>query len=78
VQAFFIISGFYMTLVLGGKYADTRLFYTNRMLRIFPSYLVMLAIAAVIFLRPWRKRHRDTEHVPARLPGSNRGSGHGV
>jgi peptidoglycan/LPS O-acetylase OafA/YrhL len=49
VQAFFIVSGFYMALVLSGKYADTRLFYTNRMLRIFPSYFVMLGIAAVIF-----------------------------
>jgi peptidoglycan/LPS O-acetylase OafA/YrhL len=49
VQAFFIISGFYMALVLSGKYADTSLFYTNRLLRIFPSYLVMMGLAAVIF-----------------------------
>lgn len=47
VQAFFIVSGFYMALVLDGKYSDLRLFYTNRLLRIFPAYLVMMAISAV-------------------------------
>lgn len=49
VQAFFIVSGFYMALVLSGKYADTSLFYTNRLLRIFPLYFVMMAIAAIGF-----------------------------
>jgi len=47
VQAFFVVSGFYMALVLNGKYTDRRLFYTNRLLRIFPAYLVMMAISAV-------------------------------
>ncbi|MEZ5947160.1 MAG: acyltransferase [Hyphomonas sp.] len=47
VQAFFIVSGFYMALVLDGKYTDTALFYTNRMLRIYPAYFAMMAISAV-------------------------------
>lgn len=47
VQAFFIISGFYMALVLGSKYADRGLFYSNRLLRLAPTYLVMLLIAGV-------------------------------
>jgi peptidoglycan/LPS O-acetylase OafA/YrhL len=47
VQGFFIVSGFYMALVLDGKYRDTGLFYSNRALRLFPSYFVMMAIAAV-------------------------------
>lgn len=44
VQSFFIISGFYMALVLDGKYRDVGLFYSNRMLRLFPTYLVMLVL----------------------------------
>lgn len=47
VQAFFIISGFYMALVLDGKYRDTGLFYSNRLLRLAPTYLIMLAFGAV-------------------------------
>ncbi|MBX7249173.1 MAG: acyltransferase [Caulobacteraceae bacterium] len=47
VQAFFVISGFYMALVLEGKYADRGLFYSNRLLRLAPTYLVMLLIAGV-------------------------------
>ncbi len=47
VQGFFIVSGFYMSLVLSGKYANTRLFYSNRALRIFPTYGVMMALGAI-------------------------------
>lgn len=46
VQGFFVVSGFYMSLVLSGKYADTGLFYSNRLLRLLPAYFVMMAIAA--------------------------------
>jgi peptidoglycan/LPS O-acetylase OafA/YrhL len=46
VQGFFIISGFYMALVLSGKYASTGLFYSNRLLRLMPGYFAMMAIAA--------------------------------
>ncbi|MDO1558679.1 acyltransferase [Brevundimonas sp. 2R-24] len=47
VQAFFIISGFYMALVLDGKYADRGLFYSNRLLRLAPSYLAMMVVCAI-------------------------------
>ncbi|MBL8548643.1 MAG: acyltransferase [Hyphomonadaceae bacterium] len=47
VQGFFIVSGFYMALILDGKYKDVGLFCTNRLLRLFPTYVVMMAIAAV-------------------------------
>ena len=47
VQAFFVVSGFYMALVLDGKYTDTKLFYSNRLLRLAPAYFAMMAIALV-------------------------------
>src|SRR4029079_11666669 len=48
VQAFFIVSGFYMALVLSGKYSgQTRLFYSNRLLRLMPTYFVMCGLYAV-------------------------------
>ena len=50
VQAFFIVSGFYMALVLDGKYSDRNLFYTNRLLRLAPAYFTMLVIGLVVLL----------------------------
>lgn len=48
VQAFFIVSGFYMALVLSGKYSgQVGLFYSNRLLRLMPTYFVMCALYAV-------------------------------
>lgn len=47
VQGFFVVSGFYMSLVLCGKYNDTGLFYTNRLLRLLPAYFAMMLIAGV-------------------------------
>jgi peptidoglycan/LPS O-acetylase OafA/YrhL len=47
VQGFFIVSGFYMALVLRSKYTRAGLFYSNRLLRLFPAYFVMVAVAAV-------------------------------
>jgi len=47
VEAFFIISGFYMYLVLHTKYyrAGLSIFYSARYLRLLPSYLVVLLAA---------------------------------
>lgn len=50
VQGFFIISGFYMALVLSGKYASAGAFYSNRLLRLIPGYFVMMAIAGFLLL----------------------------
>lgn len=47
VQAFFVISGFYMALVLDGKYRDAGLFWSNRLLRLAPTYLFMLVLGAI-------------------------------
>jgi len=48
VHAFFIISGFYMALILNEKYVKKNnsysLFITNRILRIYPIYLIMTVI----------------------------------
>ena len=38
VEMFFVISGFYMALVLGTKYSLIWRFYSNRLIRLMPSY----------------------------------------
>lgn len=55
VQSFFIISGFYMSLIINEKYSQLkhsyRLFITNRFLRIYPIYwIVLLCTIVVAFL----------------------------
>lgn len=42
VLSFFIISGFYMALILDGKYTSKISFYISRALRIFPIYWLVL------------------------------------
>lgn len=51
VEAFFIISGFYMALVLQDRYAGRlKLFYTNRYLRLFPTYFCILVLTLMVGL----------------------------
>lgn len=57
VESFFIISGFYMALVLTGKYAlveplglRLRVFAVARLLRLFPTYLVVLVLTLLVHL----------------------------
>lgn len=47
VQSFFVISGFYMALVLNEKYGDGSywLFISNRLLRLWPTYFVVLILS---------------------------------
>lgn len=49
VQAFYMISGFYMALILNEKYKDKKgswkLFITNRILRLYPVYWLVLILA---------------------------------
>lgn len=54
VQCFFVISGFYMAMVLNEKYRENELFrfYKSRMLRLLPIYYVGIVIS--IFL--WHER----------------------
>ncbi|HTA16191.1 MAG TPA: acyltransferase family protein, partial [bacterium] len=45
VESFFMVSGFYMALVLEGKYSKSGAigdFYHNRLLRIFPTYFLVV------------------------------------
>ena len=55
VQSFFIISGFYMSLVLDGKYSATsnfkqyKLFISNRLLRLYPVYWMVLCLTIIVF-----------------------------
>ncbi len=42
VESFYIISGFYMALILTEKYTSVRSFFATRALRIYPMYLVVL------------------------------------
>ncbi|MEK6790185.1 MAG: acyltransferase family protein, partial [Deltaproteobacteria bacterium] len=48
VQSFYIISGFYMSLILNEKYTDLYVFYTNRILRLYPIYLVVVLLTLII------------------------------
>jgi peptidoglycan/LPS O-acetylase OafA/YrhL len=60
VQTFFIISGFYMSLILNEKYIGTnksyKLFISNRFLRLFPIYwavlIITLCFSLYVFLQP--------------------------
>ncbi|RWY50199.1 acyltransferase family protein [Mucilaginibacter gilvus] len=51
VQAFFIISGFYMSMVLNEKYIGAnnsyKLFLSNRLLRLYPIYWVVLILTVL-------------------------------
>lgn len=60
VQIFFMISGFYMAMVLGSRYAHTRqglaLFYSNRALRLYPAFFTVTIATWVQFLGYWAVR----------------------
>jgi len=47
VECFFVISGFYMALVLSSKYQRISDFYFNRAVRIYPLYLAVLAALTI-------------------------------
>jgi peptidoglycan/LPS O-acetylase OafA/YrhL len=53
VHLFFVISGFYMALILSRKYHDRWTFYANRVLRLWPTYLVVLVAVYVWFYSGW-------------------------
>ncbi len=48
VQAFFIVSGFYMSLILSGRYSSVHKFFSSRAMRLFPVYWAAV-ISAVIW-----------------------------
>jgi peptidoglycan/LPS O-acetylase OafA/YrhL len=59
VQIFYIISGFYIELILSGKYSGKAGFYKSRALRIFPPYFIIalgvgaLSVLTRIFFNDW-------------------------
>jgi peptidoglycan/LPS O-acetylase OafA/YrhL len=55
VQGFFVISGFYMALVLNEKYGPGSywLFISNRLLRLWPAYAVVLMLSLAV-ANNWR------------------------
>jgi peptidoglycan/LPS O-acetylase OafA/YrhL len=52
VQSFYIISGFYMALILNEKYINKknqyRLFISNRLLKILPAYWIIILLTLII------------------------------
>ncbi|MCR4337625.1 MAG: acyltransferase, partial [Candidatus Omnitrophica bacterium] len=51
VEAFYIISGFYMALILNEKYSHSYwLFITNRILRIYPLYLLVAGLTVIFYI----------------------------
>jgi peptidoglycan/LPS O-acetylase OafA/YrhL len=53
VQAFYVVSGFYMALILDTKYVNGYWpFILNRILRLYPVYLVCLALALAFYFSP--------------------------
>jgi peptidoglycan/LPS O-acetylase OafA/YrhL len=50
VQSFFVISGFYMALVLNEKYGPGSywLFISNRLLRLWPTYILVLILSLAV------------------------------
>jgi peptidoglycan/LPS O-acetylase OafA/YrhL len=57
VHAFFIISGFYMALILNEKYVAKgtyKLFISNRLLRLYPVYWVMLLLTIILGITAYR------------------------
>jgi len=86
VQLFFIISGYYMALILESKYLNQpsgyQLFISNRFLRIFPNYLVVLvlslgfyAVASIYLKKPvdrlelWQQAWTEGRFLPLGLIG---------
>jgi peptidoglycan/LPS O-acetylase OafA/YrhL len=51
VELFFVVSGFYMALILDEKYKNkTKLFYSNRLLRLLPTYFIALTLQTLLFV----------------------------
>lgn len=64
VALFFMISGFYVSMILSGKYTGKnafKIFYINRFLRLMPSYWVVL-LCMGIFLGKFSELGRMTEN----------------
>jgi peptidoglycan/LPS O-acetylase OafA/YrhL len=68
VRLFFIISGFYMALILSTKYTVGQphrywLFITNRFLRIYPTYYVVLILSLLFYGAASLYLHRPADRL---------------
>lgn len=50
VEIFFLVSGFYIALILDKTYKSKKIFYLNRVLRLYPIYLVVCSLVLIISL----------------------------
>jgi peptidoglycan/LPS O-acetylase OafA/YrhL len=60
VQTFYIISGFYMTLILNEKYKTPdsyKLFITNRLLRLYPIYWTVIILIFILSFIALKEHH---------------------
>jgi len=75
VQAFYIISGFYMALILNEKYVHQanayRLFITNRFLRLFPIYWMILALSLIFYIVAYYHPHGSNIETPLQVFTTN-------
>lgn len=53
VQTFYIVSGFYMALVLTERYHSLPIFFSNRALRLYPAYFVVAGVTLAHALLRW-------------------------
>lgn len=51
VESFYIISGFYMALILNEKYKKISSFFINRFLRLYPMYYTVLILTIVLGIK---------------------------
>ena len=72
VQTFYMISGFYMSLVWADKYAmhpnPIRTFYLSRALRIYPLYFIVLIISVLMTLYLWKSTPNFSVLNPVEAP----------
>lgn len=67
VGLFYVLSGFVLAYTYAGQKIDRRTFYVARFARLYPAYLLALALALPIFLL---KATGDAEYPPIRLIAS--------
>lgn len=71
ISFFFLLSGFLMTLIMqesyGYSFNGVKVFWLNRILRLYPTYLVILGITVIVIITfPYVIRHPDL-YMPKRV-----------
>lgn len=75
VQLFYIISGFYMSMVLEEKYVGSKqaiwTFYQNRMLRLMPTYWIVLVLSILSVFVLKNLKGMSLDYIWTTLSGAN-------